>query len=210
MKLIFATLNQIQEYVPHILLRKVKKYFQIKSLPGWKKNGCQVPPPHIIKVYLLKFIAKKKKLVYFVETGTFRGDMIDEMKSLFKKIYSIELFEPLYVKAKKIFKKYKHINIIQGNSSKILPAIISRLNEPTLFWLDAHFSGSGTAQSSIDTPIEKELEIITKIMIQHVIVIDDARLFIGKKDYPNISKLIQKYKNSYTITIIHDMIVLVK
>ncbi len=208
MKHIFSILNQLQEYIPHTFLRKVKKYFQLKSLSGWKNNGYPIPPPHIIKVYLLKFLAKKKKLKYFVETGTFRGDMIDEMKFVFKKIYSIELFKPLYVKAKNNFKKYNHINILNGDSSKILPTIISKLNEPTLFWLDAHFSGSGTAQASIDTPIEKELEIITKILTPHAIVIDDARLFTGENDYPKLKRLENKYQKKYIIRVIHDMILL--
>src|SRR2546425_6234629 len=37
----------------------------------------------------------------FVETGTYRGDMVEAMKPLFHKIYSIELSDALFAEAQR-------------------------------------------------------------------------------------------------------------
>lgn len=210
MSLLRKLLFKLQFIMPHSWLRLLKRTIQLKSLKKWKKQGRPSPPPHIIKVYLLRFIAKKKNLSVFVETGTFMGDMLDELKNYFKEMYSIELFTPLYLRAKKIFKNSGNINILNGDSGILIRKVVKNLNQSTLFWLDAHYSGNGTAKSNLDTPIEKELQIISKLKKPHVIVIDDARLFNGSDDYPKLSKLKEKYKSRYTINVIHDMIVLVQ
>jgi hypothetical protein len=210
MLIIRKLLYKIQFIFPHKLLRIIKRNIQLNNLTKWKQKGYPTPPPHIIKVYVLKFIANKKNLQNFVETGTFMGDMLEELKNNFKYLYSIELFTPLYKRAVKIFKNNKNIKILNGDSGILIKNVIRSLDKPTLFWLDAHYSGSGTAKSNLDTPIEKELEIISQFNKSHVIVIDDARLFNGNDDYPKLSKLKETYKSRYTISVIHDMIVLVK
>lgn len=194
--------------IPHTLLRWLKKVHQLKSLRLWRKNKYPVPPPHIVKAAFLKKLAEKKELNIFVETGTYMGDMIDELKYNFEFIYSIELYKPLYSRAKKIFSKYQYIKILSGNSSLKIKAILRDIKQPALFWLDAHYSGDGTARASKNTPIIKELEAIAQSSLPHVVVIDDARLFNGQSDYPTIRYIKKQYGNSYTIITIHDMIVL--
>ncbi len=209
MKFFNKSIFEIQFLIPHRLLRTIKKTIQFLKLPKWKIDGSPVPPPHLVKVSLLKKLAKKHRLSLFIETGTFMGDMVDEMLNSFEEIYSIELFDPLYQRAKKIFKKHKHVHIFHGNSVEILPKIIEKTSEPILFWLDAHYSGSGTAKlDEIDTPIEKELKIINKIANKHVVVIDDARCFNGTDGYPKLASLINRYQDKYEIDKVNDMIIL--
>ena len=45
--------------------------------------------------------------------------MVEEMKAFFDRIYSIELSEDLYQKAKKRFRGVKHINLIYGDSAHV-------------------------------------------------------------------------------------------
>jgi hypothetical protein len=53
-----------------------------------------------------------------------------------------------------------------------------------------------TAKGERNTPIEKELDIILHSSISPIILIDDARLFTGKDDYPSISVIKKQVKNA--------------
>jgi len=141
----------------------------------------------ILKKNIASIMEYKKKFDYgiFVETGTHRGNMINAMKNKFEKIYSIELGNDLYKMAKKRFEKYHHIKLLKGDSGIVLPNLLNEINEPAIFWLDAHYSQGETARGEIDTPIENELESVLNHKIKnHVIMIDDARCFNGKDGYP--------------------------
>jgi hypothetical protein len=72
-----------------------------------------------------------------------------------------------------------------------ISATLARLSEPACFWLDAHFSGEGTARGAADTAICGELEAILKHPVRgHVILVDDARYFRGKSGYPSLDELL--------------------
>lgn len=121
----------------------------------------------------------------FIETGTYRGDMVNRMSKRFDKIYSIELSPELHAAAIRRFASQPHIEILQGDSGAVLPELLKRVDKPALFWLDAHFSGGETTRTDIDTPIEAELRVILNHKVKnHVVLIDDAREFVGKNGYP--------------------------
>ena len=65
------------------------------------------------------------------------------------------------------------------------------LNGKTLFWLDAHYSAGVTARGNKDTPIISELDAIFTNMNNgsYILLIDDARSFTGKNDYPELAYL---------------------
>ena len=156
----------------------------------WEKKGRPIPPPHTVKAKIVKEYARQFSLDILIETGTYTGNMVSLMKGVFGQIFSIELDDNLCHKAKERFTKYSHIQIIQGDSSQVLPKILSSIDQPCLFWLDAHYSGGLTAKGDLDTPIISELKHIFSHPIKdHVILIDDAREFIGKNDYPPIEDL---------------------
>jgi len=66
------------------------------ALAEWERQGRPVPPPHVAKQRVLREYAERYHLKIFVETGTYRGDMVEAMKHLFHKIYSIELSDTLF------------------------------------------------------------------------------------------------------------------
>jgi len=72
----------------------------------------------------------------------------------------VELSTELYERAKRKFSRYKHISIFKGDSSKVLPEILSQIEEPCLFWLDGHYSKGITATGEKETPILEELKHI--------------------------------------------------
>jgi len=156
----------------------------------WKTQGKPVPPPHLVKQSVVRKYAKKFRIRVFIETGTYHGAMVEAMRNQFRVIHFIEIYKPLYEENVKKFSKYKHIFLHLGDSTHVLPKIMKDIREPAIFWLDGHFSGTGTGKGSTSTPIMKELECIFNHEIKNrVILIDDARCFIGKDDYPTLQEL---------------------
>jgi len=176
----------------------------------WERNGCPVPPPHVVKQRIIKEYQQRYKYSTFIETGTYLGDMVEAQKSSFKKLISIELSSELYLKARNRFKNDSNVLIVQGDSGKQLPEILRTLTEPAIFWLDGHYSEGKTAKGDKDCPIFEELDaILGHSIYAHVILIDDARYFVGKGDYPQVEALAEYIlgKNqNYKMEVKHDII----
>jgi len=163
-----------------------------KKVLLWKLQGRPVPAPHAVKQMINKHYAAKYKPHVFVETGTYMGEMIDSVLNLFPRIISIEFDPELAKRAKNKFSSSPHVTILQGDSGEILPKLLAEINEPCLFWLDAHYSGGVTGQADSETPIIREIKtILDHPCSDHVILIDDAREFTGSKDYPTLEELRQ-------------------
>jgi hypothetical protein len=160
------------------------------ELKRWADRGESNPPPHIIKQQIIIEYAKKYNIHNFVETGTYRGDMLAKMRKHFKNLYSIELSEYFYSIAIRRFAKEERIKIIHGDSGRVLGQLISDLNGPALFWLDGHYSAGNTAKGEKDTPVLEELtSIFNDRRYNHVIIIDDARCFGSIPAYPSLNEL---------------------
>lgn len=157
----------------------------------WESKGKPLPVPHVVKQVEIEKIQRAGNYEVLVETGTFLGDMVEAERQNFKKIYSIELSQKLFVDAKKRFRKYPHIELLQGDSGKVLPQIVQKLAQPALFWLDGHYSGGITALGEKECPIYEELDAILDCKYQHGILIDDAGDFTGQNDYPTIEAVKQ-------------------
>lgn len=167
-----------------------RNYPKTPEVKNWIISGKPVPPPHLVKQQVIIELSRSHSIYTLIETGTYLGEMVSAQKDFFKAIYSIELSVPLYLKAQNKFSEYQHINLLQGDSSKVLPKIISSIKEPCLFWLDGHYSAGITAKGELCTPIWQELNTIFEHPIKnHVILIDDARDFDGSNDYPTLEQL---------------------
>lgn len=169
--------------------------FKNKYLKQWKRQGHPLPPPHVYKQGVIKDFASTYDIKIFVETGTFLGDMVAAQKSNFDIIFSIELSNELWLCAKKRFARYPNIIILHGDSGKVLKRVVPLLEKPSLFWLDGHYSGGITQKGDSVCPIYNELQAIFNSNIKnHIILIDDARLFESDKDYPRLSDLLNFLK----------------
>jgi hypothetical protein len=169
-----------------------------------------IPPPPEYKYQTVREYAMKYNLHTLIETGTYLGEMIEATKDCFTKIVSIELAQKLYERAITKFRESSHIQLYLGDSAKVLPEILSGINEPCLFWLDAHYSGGITTKGDRVTPIMEELNIILGRKQQDdILLIDDARGFTGSNDYPTVDEvicLVKKYDSVYLIENINDII----
>jgi hypothetical protein len=177
---------------------------------SWQLRGRPVPPPHAIKEMVLRDYARRFGTRVFVETGTYLGDMLAQLQNDFDEIYSIELSPSFWERAVKRFASNPRIHPLQGDSSDVLPRILEKLDRPALFWLDGHACWDIRAQGVLNTPIVREMELIFAHRIRnHVIVIDDARLFNGTDDYPVLGEFldwIRSIRNDYVTEVAGDSI----
>ncbi len=196
--------------IPQSVINYINIINKKKEFKKWEQNGCPVPPPHLVKQITIAEYQQKHNISILVETGSYLGDMIEAQKRRFKQIFSIELGVDLHRNAVKRFKSNEHIKILLGDSGKILPNILSEINEPAIFWLDGHYSAGITAKGDKECPIYEELNaIFNSKKINHILLIDDARCFNGEGDYPTIEELsnfIKSRVKDYSFEIKNDII----
>lgn len=115
----------------------------------------------------------------FVETGTYLGDTLNTLHDVFETLHSIELSVELYERACRRFAGSTNIRLLSGNSVQGLETVLPRLQgRRALIWLDAHYSGAGTAKTDRNTPVDSELEVILRHSNRRdVLMIDDLRYF---------------------------------
>lgn len=194
------------------MLGKWKKLQMNKNIiiRNWEKKGKPIPPPYLVKREIIKKYAQKFSINILIETGTYLGETAFAMRDTFSQIYSIELDNYLYIKAKERLSDISNVHILKGDSSKILPDLLISIIKPCLSWLDGHYSGVVTAKGDLNTPILEELKHIFNHSIKsHVILVDDARLFTGQKDYPSINdlkKFIAKKRPNWLFEVKDDII----
>lgn len=169
------------------------KFTRDSIIRKWQALENKPNPPHQFKQATIEKVGKENNLDYLVETGTFRGHMIEAQRKNFKELYSIEVEPTLFKDAEIYFKPYPHIHIIKGDSAYELKKIVAELKDkPVLFWLDGHYSGEVTGMGESMCPIYKELESVFEgAKGRQYILIDDARLFNGTEDYPTMPELVE-------------------
>lgn len=175
---------------------------------NWRRAGRPAPTPPHVKWRALRRAQKRFGLRVFVETGTYQGWTIDALIDRFDRIYSMELHDENYRYCADRFRDRPHVEIIHGNSAEILPDVLARIDQPALLWLDAHYSGEGTASSGID-PIRPELDAVFASPQQHVVYIDDACTFTGADGYPTVDEiraLVFDRRPGWSVTVRDDVI----
>lgn len=201
-----AVKNQIKRTGLFELIRPI---WRLKALRDWERAGRPAPPPSYFKQQVVRDYAIRFSLDTLIETGTQFGDMVYVNRNTFEKIYSIELDGSLYALAKKRFSSFDHIQIVPGDSGKTLPFVLSKITQPCLFWLDGHAMVGGV-RGELVTPIKQELNFILEHPVHdHVILIDDARLFQGKFDYPTIEEakeIILHRRPDWVFDVVDDII----
>jgi hypothetical protein len=201
----------LSEQTRNLAKSLMNRYLRDVIVRKWEQAGRPLPPPHQVKQTVIENYRRRFNCPVLVETGTFRGDMVEAHLSHFDRIISIELSQELYEKACYRFRKSPHVTIYQGDSGAVLPRIMRLLDAPAVFWLDGHYSSGDTAQGSKDCPIYEELEAIFAQgpRYRHVLLIDDARCFVGQGDYPTVAALtefIQAHDPRYQVEVQDDII----
>ena len=116
-------------------------------------------------------VLKKYRQPCFVETGTFRGGAIHTaLEAGCDRIYSTEISDFYHAEVAAKYKDNKNVHLFHGDSLDMLPRMLLEVDEPAVFWLDAHYE---------TTPVLEELACISKhkYAARHTIMIDDVRIF---------------------------------
>jgi hypothetical protein len=170
-----------------------------RRLRTWTDAGRPVPVPHPVKVRNILAIAELYGIKILVETGTQAGATLAAALPYFERLYSIEIYEPAVVAARKRFAAHPKVEIIHGDSATALPALIKTINEPVLFWLDGHYSGKGSGMGEEQSPIRAEMRHILDLRPagHDAIIIDDARHFVGQDGYPPLDVFVSDMEKAF-------------
>lgn len=142
----------------------------------------------------------------FVETGTGVGTGVSHaLRHNFKKLYSIEYMEQLFLDCKKKLVDDR-LTLINSDSLTGLEEILNQCDESEVmfFWLDAHFPGADFHFNSYDhlrdqpklhMPLKEEIKLIKekRLNCKDVIFIDDLQIY---EDGP-FELLNQEFKDNY-------------
>jgi hypothetical protein len=173
----------------------VRPIYEWNLMRIWWIQGRKVPPPHLVKVITILFWADHIGAEIIVETGTYKGDIVRALHPRFRRTITIELAPKLAARVRHEFRRTAGIEVITGDSGVELERVIPTLDAPTVFWLDAHYSGPRTAGREGLVPIFAEIDRISReLKFAHVVIIDDMRLFNGSDGYPTQAELMQRLK----------------
>lgn len=127
---------------------------------------------------MINFDLAKYLTPVFVETGLGYGD--GARKALlagFERVISIEICSELIA-------RFSHecsdgrMELVMGESPQALEAILSGLYTRATFWLDAHVDHQGAARlTRVKCPLMEEIRLIGEHRPDHIIMVDDRRLF---------------------------------
>lgn len=205
--------EKIKKILPVEVVRTIVEFrynhFPEGIIRDWEQQGRPIPPHPVVKQRIIRDYQRKYGYVVLVETGTYLGYMVSAQKKNFREIYSIELSDTLYERAVRKFKKYSHIHLLHGDSGEKLSLVTEKLKEPAIFWLDGHYSAGITAKANLNSPIWAELDTVLANRLDHIILIDDAREFTGKNDYPTYEEtksFILSKNSKYKVSVEHDII----
>jgi len=166
---------------------------------------------------LIESLTQKFKIKNFVETGTYQGGTALWAANIFEKVLTIEKSDELYRQLVDKHGDNPKLELIFGDSREKLEEIIHSVKTPTVFWLDAHWSGGETYGETDQCPLLEEIEIIKSFSSDAYLLIDDARLFLSPpqlphnvNQWPSISQIIETLhahaSDDYTV-IIEDCII---
>ena len=161
-----------------------------------------------------EFLQNNLKLDVFVEGGTYRGETSKSMSGKFRKVYTVEKSSVMFDIAKKNLNRIDNITMLMGDTREYLHQILKE-NDNILFWLDAHWSGGETYGEDDECPLIEELRIIFKHDQNHVVLIDDARLFLAPppsphdyKKWPSLSNVLEVLPKDWELVVFEDVIYL--
>lgn len=175
-----------------------------------------------IPMYLINEFLKEIPIPVLVELGSAGGKSAKEASKYFEKVITIELNEGRQLTED----SQKNIEWLSGNTIDVLPNLMNEFinakppeeRRYVLFFVDSHFDGDKPEDSPYkDCYLLEELDIISWYAQDAIVIIDDARLFMGNPPHPNnprewppISEIFSKFKEKFQYhytTIIDDYII---
>jgi hypothetical protein len=194
----------------HLLLPVRERVRRRARLVQWRLGRHAPYPPAIVKHRTIRDYASAHSLRVLVETGTYMGETVAALGRHFDRVYSIELGDDLHRRACARFRRAGNVELLQGDSGRVLPVLLERLDTPCLFWLDSHVSTERSAEGDAPSPVLRELVAILAHPVHgHVVLVDDARLLSGANGWPalaEIEQLVRERAPGRTVEVAEDIV----
>lgn len=143
---------------------------------GYRSNGIKTSG---LPIEYVKRFVDAYQIKVFIETGTAGGDSVRAAAEIFETCVTIDIDSEA---PQGEFPE--NVILLTGNSGTELKAISKKfLGQRVLFWLDAHWSENyESPDKTKECPLLDEIQAIKGH--DALILIDDARLFLGPHPWP--------------------------
>lgn len=185
---------------------------------GYRSNGIKTSG---LPIDYVKRFVDEYGIKVFIETGTAGGDSVQAASKIFEVCHSIEIVKERVINDEGLFKFYipENVTIHFDNSATGLNEVAEpHKGQRICFWLDAHWS-----ENYESTNKENECPLLAEIQAikghDALILIDDARLFLGPHPWPCDYRYWPSFQDvfirlhdcfpSHKITVIDDYIIAV-
>ena len=154
--------------------------------------GIAATPSEVAKRRRLLRLINAHGLSVFLESGTYLGGTAEFLAPHVKRVVTIEIDERLCGIAAERLSGLANVEVICGDASEHIPRLVNELPEPSLIWLDGHFSGEGTGQGDEVEPAANIIELLSRRNLTPgtTILIDDLRLFGVNPGWPSLARVI--------------------
>lgn len=100
--------------------------------------------------------------------------------------------------------QYNNVHLYHGDSGVLLPVILSVLDEPCIYFLDAHYSAGLTAKGNKSSALEDEMKTIISRLPKYndVVLVDDTYDLADTNGYlstATIRKMVLEAKPDYVV-----------
>jgi hypothetical protein len=158
------------------IYRKLYKISFLRKIKHLLTNSNLSPhlPLHgdTISIKTFKLMVDTCKIDCIIETGTYKGFTTAFFARNFPNIpiYTCEIEEFNYKKAKENLKIYKNVKVFNKSSPEFIEMLIEKklIGKKPFFYLDAHWLD--------DWPLEEELRIIFNKLKSSIVLIDDFKV----------------------------------
>ena len=180
----------------------------------WRMLRFDVKNPHSLsKLRQLTAVRNRTGATTLVETGTYLGNTARRASHFFDMVYTIEVDETLYTKAKTFLAPRTNIECLLGDCAKVLPELMARPDvDNALLFLDGHFSGGETGCGIVEEPAVSLIASLAPFRSRiKGIVIDDFRTLTGKDGTPTKSAVfaaLEKYFPEFVTSVHLDQILI--
>lgn len=177
---------------------------------GYKHSGVSTGG---LPIEYVKRFVDDYDIGVFIETGTAGGESVRAAAEIFDICHSIEIVE-----GRPEGEFPENVTLHTGDSAQVLRFVANAYKgERIIFWLDAHWSENYEAPDDVmvECPLLQEIQAIKGH--DCLILIDDARLFLGPHPWPCDYRIWPSFMDVFirlhdcfprhTITVIDDYIV---
>lgn len=166
----------------------------VKSLSKIKDDELTIDTSHVDL-----FTDWRQDKTLFVETGTnFGNGIYTALKCGFEKAISVEISASLFFANQFKYAKHDNVKLFLGDSQHIFPLMLQLVNEPAVFWIDAHHDNGD--------PAFHELKYLKDHHIKtHTILVDDMPFHFAGSLRNQIEDLILQINPDYTIEYVDNI-----